>query len=442
MYVSISRAFFQGRPGIMLESLNIRYNWQLKICKQDLDFADDKDISELVHLIRNKFTHTRIRRHEQMPLLEHQVHQVQNFEQLLGVTHQSIEELKKFCKERHLIPWPTSITLGGFWGGFWMVPYLSVGLGPFYKPKEIFKIWNGIIPYLPGLIALMVNSPANGMRSKEYKSYRIIGSWWPSPAMPIDENRYSWEDQELTIESPYLISKIADCASSPQLVCEYAALFCALAYALAMNQNGGKGTACRAPAKFNRRLYEEYLINRKLAAIHGLQAVFQYDGKKREAVDLLWEVMEIAKPGLEKLGADIGDLKMINQMLQKRQTQADMALALLNRYNDLYSFYTAYANIISNFNAFEEYLASAPELKPCESPSIEDLIASRIHLKSGYWFVQMSSGLPPMQFDRFIEKLKRERKIKTEKDVDRGLLFVKSNQPSAKNQKPKIAISS
>jgi hypothetical protein len=359
-----------------------------------------------------------------MPILEHQVHQVKSFDQLSELTHQSIEELKKFCKERNLIVWPSSV-----WHQKLGMVNLSVSLGPIYNPKAFFKVWNRLIPYLPGFIALMVNSPASGMEAKEYKSYRgVVKSWpWTTPAIPVDENGYQemeWGDLKGG-DYPYLTAAVADCSLSPQLVCEYTVLFCALAYALAMNQNGGKGTARRAPTKFNRRLYEEYLINRKLAAIHGLQAVFNYNGEEREAVEFIQAIIEIAKPGLKKLGADVDDLRLINQMLQKRQTQADMALALLNRYNDLHSFYIAYGNVISNFNAFEEYLSSAPELKPCKDRSLEDIATTRIHLNSGYWFVQMVSDLPPMQFDRFMEKLKRERKIKTEKDVDRGLLFVK-----------------
>ncbi len=238
-------------------------------------------------------------------------------------------------------------------------------------------------PYLPALQALMVNDySAAEADIGPVKCLHGLAWYWPQrpPAPPRGYCAVTTENYDSLLAIRYfarrlvLVSETFSTPTSLELAAECALLLSSLV----------RARAAGVHADGSRRSCIEFAENWLDACRLGLQATLTEAGSLVPAVDMVSRSIEEAAPYLSDYGAESSDLDLIRHMLAKRQTQADMQLALDSLGGDTADRQARRARATGRDDCFEQYLSRAPVLDLQPHRSLEDWtlhIAGRISVR-------------------------------------------------------------
>jgi hypothetical protein len=274
--------------------------------------------------------------------------------------------------------------------------------------------------YVPVFIAIAANSPVYRFMSGEYKSYRIStnADWCSDPQQPFHPRmgRGTW-GEDVTVKvwwNNTIELRCCDSASDLNLMCELTLLTAGLMYGLSRNLSVDTIECTEEEVRST-------AVNRWRACKYGLQAKLLWEGKEKPVTEVAHKVMSLADEGMAVLGAGEKELRIIRRMLEKRQTQADFIAAVQKGEPDPHSLLRTLATIYDrDHDAFKRYLEMAPVLPVAEPMDIEEFLLSKITREMSAFEVGVRTPLSPYDFDRVIEKLESEGKIRVEMDEKWG----------------------
>jgi hypothetical protein len=273
---------------------------------------------------------------------------------------------------------------------------------------------NEMAIHVPAFAALMANSPFWGPQAGKYKSYRVLkkADYCSRPRELQDPNSamLGWGEDVCVkvVWKPTIEVRLADSASSSKVVTEYVTLLTALAVSLAEMD--------RKPVERPRFL--ESVRNRWKAAKYGLQATFEFEGKEVPVSEVLEHIIEISRPGLNRIGASLTDFEMIPRMIAKRQTQADLWSHVGTRYDDPLVFAVEAAAMMEEPGLLETYLENAPVLDPIVGPAFKDVVYAHIDRHTSYTTLSEVFSLPHFEIENALKELIREGKVREERNVN------------------------
>lgn len=397
----------------ILSPATFGYEWEILVLKPDLSLADSADVEWLGRKIRNKFPWSRTG-HDYLGwgregrLLEIRSGILTSYEQLVQQTKEQIEEAREICRDKGwlLLPAGSHPAIGIAVG-------LHVHTGTIYNFLLATHNADILIKYAPCFAALAANSPVWGTGLVgEFKSYRVLryadyASTVRTIAMPGVE-QLSWggdvcvkTDVHSTVEL-----RIGDSPLSEEFVNQYVG-FVSSFFA---------GFLKKSNESFSKSLYLEYIENRFRAAKYGLQAKFIWEGKERDVVDILWDMIDTAD--LRSIGCR--DLSLIEDMLQKRETQADFCLFINNFQRDAFALTREMVNLTGREPSFSYYLKHAKKL-PCLNPlDIDELILSSITRETPITYIYEILNLPYSVLTQKLDNLMKDGKIKRERIPEYG----------------------
>ena len=164
------------------EPLTVKYGWRIGILKLTFDDASRGTISELVSQLRRKYISINSRANR--GAIGHDPGAVKHFDELLERTLQPFEDIQKYCHEHNFVLWPSAAVATGEGSR-----NIYVSAGPLFDMEAGICIRNAAIKYDPAWMALMANSPFDGLHLGEYKCYRL-GLGWSMPPVPMEAEGY------------------------------------------------------------------------------------------------------------------------------------------------------------------------------------------------------------------------------------------------------------
>jgi len=375
------------------DPLTLGYDWEMAVLRPSGENVSEKDVTVLSDELRRKLPWAETG--TDLELLESRIGTMRSFEEALDKSRRFDAVLADDLKRRG-------------WGllragarPFQLEPIgAHIHVGTVRSARDAIAVQNGMIRYTAPLVALTVNSAVYRARSGQYKSYRVAsfaeGCSAPPAVYRASMSQWIWGtdvNAKHTWGSTVEL-RVADCVGPSRLMCELMALVAGMMVHVAENEYGRPVTE---------RTYREALLNRWSAARHGLQAVFQHEGRRIEAASLLTDMVEMAHDGMELLGASASDLRLIKQMIRKRQTQADFQLALLElEDNDPYRFTRTLMNVQRDRRAFARYLRTAPTLPPVDPEDHDEFVLGLIEIETPYYVILRGTPLGPDALDRLL----------------------------------------
>ncbi|MBD3367670.1 MAG: hypothetical protein GF405_05795 [Candidatus Eisenbacteria bacterium] len=382
-----------------LEPLTLGYDWEMAVLRPSGENVSEKDVTELGDDLRSKLSWAETG--TDLELLESRIGAVRSFGELLKKSERFDEVLTEELERRG---WGL-LRLGA--RPFQMEPVgAHVHVGTVSSTRAAIGIQNGMIPYTAPLAALCVNSAVYRSRWGDYKSYRVAsfaeGCSTPQGVYRPETSQWIW-GTDVNAKHAWgstVELRVADCTGSVRLMCEVTAFVAGMMFHVA--EHG-------LDREVGTDEYREFLVNRWRAARHGLQAVFERNGRGIEVVSLLTEMLEMAQDGLELLGTSVGDLKVVRAMLRKRQTQADFQRALFEMDGcDPYRHTRTMMNVQRDPRAFERYLRTAPMLEALEPEDHDAFLLGLVEVETPYHMLLRATPLGPDALDRLLERLVRE----------------------------------
>jgi gamma-glutamyl:cysteine ligase YbdK (ATP-grasp superfamily) len=288
-----------------------------------------------------------------------------------------------------------------------------------------------MIPYAAAFGALAANSPFANHRRGEYKSYRVrydahrcttpssvrtpslSQAYWGADAGPKVFHHATFE------------VRIIDCVSSPGLLAEVATFVAAYVHAR------GRRVTRETPSA---EQYERSMVNRWLAARHGLQATFLWDDGPRPVTEILSEMIDDCGLELEALGASRADLPTIDRMLRKRTCQADYLISLADRYPEPWQLGSAMTKSLRHWDAFDRYLEAAPALEPVAAPDRSAILAEHLAVVgegTHFYNTRAAMHLPPPAADAILQELVADGRIALDTNRDGGMVLHRVPAPTA-----------
>ncbi len=393
------------------------YEWETLILKPNMMFADKADVEWLSGELRRRFPWSRtgldIIRRSHAKILEIKSGIMKSQDELLERTDRQLEAVNRICSEKKWVFFPVGChpAIEGAVG-------FHVHVGSLYEHCSATKLVNTLPKYVPALAALMADSPIWGpLETSGYKSRRVLraADWCSTITYIMDPDLAQplWgHDVSVTLGiKPTIEVRIGDSPFSKDLLNEYTLLVTALLFSVPESEGMTKDE------------YIESIENRWRAAKDGLQATFNWRGEPREVKELIYELLERARPGYTKLGAE--SPKLIPLMLEKRLTQADLQIMLYAANQDSHSMSKDLANLIKDEDCFRKYLETA-DVAECEPlRDVEDEILSVIGKETPCWSVYDSLRVPFTWLENLLSKLEKKGKIQSEKTPERGILYTR-----------------
>ncbi len=369
------------------------YDWEIPLLKANGEWLTASTIQRFVDELAAELPYTHSE--EQDGYYEHKVGACSSFAELYDRTAESLTRIREKLKAEDALPFasgacPTSDDTFG----------CHLHSGTYFDPEAAFEVRNALTAYTPAIAALMANSPYHLGDAGEQKSYRLARQAWgnacvgsvPDPAGCAME----WgADIGSRMPNATLECRSVDSPLSWQLVCECATLLCGFSVTLQ-----GDTTLRRTLTPERMR---EYTENRFRAVRHGLQATFLWDGEPRSAGDLLGEVLALSQDALRELG--FPEKPLIVRMVEKRQTQADMQLALMRVHADPGVFVSVYARASARTESFEDYLDRAPALPLVEPDDVQAHLTARIGRDTPRQFLEHLWPTTAAARDAYVEGL-------------------------------------
>lgn len=308
--------------------------------------------------------------------------------------------------------------------GFFNASHVHVGT--LHDEAVGVRLERALMRYTPVFAALGANSPLWNFQPLRYKSYRVLrfAHYCTNPTEPRDpftaQAAWGGDASPKLFGVPTLEVRIIDCASSRRMLAELSTFVAAYVQMLASRE---------IDDSVDEASYMEYLNNRWLAARYGMQATFSWQGTPRPVAEIAGEMLDECGEALADLDTSRHDLGIIEQMVQKRICQADLALDIARRYDEPYCLLAAYAKRLRDWNAFEEYLASAPVLEPAPALTRADVLdehESQIGSGTHFYVSRFAMSYPGPQADAVISELVESRRIVREVTPDGGIILSRS----------------
>ncbi len=307
---------------------------------------------------------------------------------------------------------------------FFNVHGAHLHVGEIYSASFGAKLRTALMPYLPALIALSVASPVTDGRVGEFKSYRVAqrahGCNVPVSVGDPRTADLGWgEDACIKVWChPTLELRFFDAPIHPPTYLETAVFAAGLVHGVARRLRGK-----RALTKVTVADREDYLLNRVMAAKHGLQATFRRGEGEVSARAAVAEALVIATEGMTSLGLPPDDLVWIPKLLTGRVTQADFMLEMAERTPDPWALLTDLARLAPDGLAFERWLGSEPTRVPRPLESFGDLLMSGVNGFSRMRDLNRWAQLPPVWLEREVRALEVAGRIETIEDPERGVRY-------------------
>jgi gamma-glutamyl:cysteine ligase YbdK (ATP-grasp superfamily) len=402
----------------LFDPLTMGYDWEMAVVKETMESAGEEEIVKLSDQIRNSLPWSRVG--IDIDLLEARLGVVKNWSELVERTFTYMRETKRLAAKKKYIVLPI---------GARPIEQMPIGshihVGTCTDVAGATALKNSFGRFVPVFIAISANSPVYRLESGEYKNYRIsTNAEWCSAPNQICHPRYyrdGWgEDITVKVWGNNTIElRCCDSTSDAKLMCELTLLTAALMHGL----SGGIETeACQYDADD----YYWTAINRWRATKYGLQAKLMWDGQEKPVSEIARSMIDIASDGISILGAKKSDLVTINKMLEKRQTQSDFVIALQKDDADPHRLFRALATIYDrDQNAFAKYLDMASTLPVLEPMDIEEFVFSKLTKEVPLFEAAIRTPLSPYDFDRLVDKLEAEGRIKVAKDETWGRTLTK-----------------
>jgi len=298
-----------------------------------------------------------------------------------------------------------------------------VHVGCIHDETQGIYLENQIMKYVPAFAALAANSPFYRRCRNEYKSYRVrnLAHGCSRPGFVRDphlsQTNWGSDAAPKLYGVPTMEVRILDCASSRRLMAEMGVFVAAFLH------HQGEKVSRKQPGK---KEYRNGLTNRWLAARDGMQATFLWEDGTRAIVEILDEMLDQCKDALARLGAKRSDLTIMNKMIEKRICQADFAIDLGRRYEDVYLLTSAYSKMLRQWDAFEEYLGNAKKLEPIPAPDEKEIMEAHlagVGEDTHFYNLRGVMHYPAPVADEIIERMIREGLIEREVTSTRGALL-------------------
>jgi len=395
--------------------LTVGYDWEMAVLKDTTESAGEEEIREIADKIRRRLPWARTG--IDIDLLELRMVAISDWNEFKEKNRALVECAREIAKRKGYTILPI---------GARPTEQMPIGshihIGTVTDFPDAVRVSNAMTKYVPSLVALGCNSPFSRFDVGEFKSYRIIynaeNCSLPNELRIPDLARGGWgEDVQVRLPGkPTIEIRCLDSASSVDLMEEYVALLAGLVYGI------GKKLL---KIKWGTNTIRWQSINRFRAAKDGLQTIFYWNGKEVSAVETFKEVFSLVDVGIKKFGASIGDLRIINEMLKKRQTQSDFLLLFSQLDSDPHSLFRTIINILKDGDNFKKYLKRAKRLSLKKPPSIEDFILSYITKDVPYNLLYFLTPLTPHNLDRILARLQKEGKIIQKTSISEGKLYSK-----------------
>jgi len=398
-------------------SLTVGYDWEMAVLKKTTESAGEDEIVKIADEIRKKLPWARTG--IDIDLLELRMTIGSNWDEFKEKNRTLIACARKIATKKGYTILPIGarpteqMPIGS---------HIHIGTIPDFT--DAIRITNAMIPYVPCLVALACNSPFSRFDIGKFKSYRVAynAEWCSFPVeMRIPQcARGGWgEDVQVRLpRKPTIEIRCLDSASDITLMEEYTALCAGLLY----------GVVKRAKKmKAERNMIEWHSMNRLSAAKDGLQATLYWYGENKPVTAIFSEIFSIAYEGMEIFGASVDDLKIIKQMISKRQTQSDFLKLFIELDNDPASLFRTLMTVLSDDNAFKTYLKKAKKLPVRKPLSLEEYILSNITKDVPHFHLYMLSPLPSYHLSRLLRKLEAEGKIISTFSPYEAILYTKTD---------------
>lgn len=397
----------------LFDPLTMGYDWEMAVLKETMESAGDEEIIRLSDRIRNALPWSRVGIDDD--LLEARLGTVRSWEELVEKNTNYMEVARKLAAKKKYIILPI---------GARPTEQSPIGshihTGTCTDFSGALAVKNRMLKFVPIFVGIACNSPVYRFKTGEYKSYRIFtnAEWCSSPQQPFHPrlSRGIW-GEDVTVKAWWnetIELRCCDSASDVNLMCELTVLAAGLMYALSKDRDTRRMECDPKDVYWS-------AINRWRAAKYGLQAKLRWDGEEKPISEMARSMIDIAQEGMSILGAKKSDLVLIHKMLKKRQTQADFLLALQKLDPDPHRFLRAIANVYErDHDAFKKYLDMAPTLPVVRPLSMEEFLLSKITKEIPAFQLAIHTPLAPYDFDRLIERLEGEGKIRVEQDEKSG----------------------
>ncbi len=259
---------------------------------------------------------------------------------------------------------------------------LHVHTGTFRRFETALETANRVFPYTPVFAALAANSPFYlGMR--DFLSCRVLRHAdlcsVPPPFEIPELSRWNWGGDSMPKVGmkPTLEIRVCDAPSFPDVASEIILFI--------------RETLTLEHPPLTRERYIETIFNKMRVGMDGLRAVIEWNGKKREVSEIVFELLERMK----------NSFPLIRLMAEKRITQADMWRELPG---DGFSLVFDIAEAVKNRNLFKDYLSSTPSLSPVLFRERDDVLKALINPGDSILLVHTKTFLPFPMIESFIRK--------------------------------------
>ncbi len=395
------------------------YDWEMALLQETMESAGEKEITRLANDLRTLLPWSRVG--IDLDLLEARLGIIKNWDELLERNQTFLRQAKKVAGKRNYLILPL---------GARPTEEMPIGshihVGTVYDYPAATALTNQMMKYVPCFVALMCNSPLSRFQVGGYKSLRVAhNAEWCSTPQRLQHPRFarpSWgEDTSVKLPSkPTIELRCGDSTSDPRLMCECTIFTAGVMYGLSRNLE-------RKSLEYDPDEFFWNSVNRWRAAKYGLQAIFRWEGKEVPVTDVLKEMLNLAEEGINLLGAEVGDLITIAQMIEKRQTQADFVLTIFELEKDPHRLLRALATIFQDEEAFRKYLDRAPVLPLVEPMDIKDHILSKITVEITLHDLSLFSPLSPWDLDRVLDELERDGLIEVKYDPIWGKMYTRKD---------------
>jgi hypothetical protein len=401
--------------------LTLGYDWEVWALKPDMTPADGKKVDKITDRINKELRP--LEAHREWVFIEMGPGIVREWQELVNRTDRYVKWVQEQCIAEEIVFYPcgTIFSQGGTAG-------LHVHVGTVSDAVAETQIRNALIRYLPALIALMASSPMQNWEHSKLKCYRAGGSDWGSggiyPAIEPHVNSNNWGGDVCVRRSskPTIEIRLADSCCSPRLLVEYALIIAGLTDWISNHIESEQ-------VSYTHDEYEEYLVNRWLATRDGLQATLSWNGSQVSVVKIIEEIIEKASAGMRKLAASVEDLTIIPLMLEKRQTQADFQMMYLERHSDAMSCMRAYADVLKDLSAFDQYLEKAPVLPQREHRDIDQMLLEKLSHARTFESMAMGPVIPPVILEKRLRRLEAEGKVEVTVTPEDGIMCRRVKNP-------------
>lgn len=405
----------QAKRPKMFEPLSVGYDWELWLNKEGGQLATMDNMRSVAVAARREVPKSPIGLDWNM--VELRSGPQTTFKGMLDTAEKSLQAASRAARVKKM-----ELMAGGSHPFALGVAGEHVHVGTVYEPEAAIKLQNAFFPYTPAFCALMANSPFACGRLTEFKSWRMVtNAFWmcrpPSVAQPeMYQLAWGYDATARQLDRPTIEVRVCDSAFGPRLAAEAATLVAAAMYSMAE-----KGDL-EPPDETK---YAEYAANRVNAALSGLQATFLSEGEEVWVVDLLREIIELAKPGLKVLRASAGDLSTIKAMLDKGQTQADMQRAWAELGTDPWVFAKKAAHLTGREELFCDYLSQAKPLRAKRREEARETVMRVVRKDTSFFVVSSRTYLPSVAADRLAGSLEREGILRRRREMEKGVSYTR-----------------